>query len=91
MRQLLSALALVACTGCALTRTYPRIVKGSDVALPATAFDAAELARMLTCRGDSASAKGSGTVAPARPSCSGYSRDSSGTTKDPSTPTYKHP
>ena len=91
MRRLFSALALLVCTGCMLTKTYPRIAKGSDVALPVPAFDAAELARMLTCREDTASAKGSGKVAPARPSCSGYSRDSSSTTRDPSTPTYKHP
>jgi hypothetical protein len=91
MRSFLSAMALVACVGCTLTKAYPRIAKGTDVALPVPAFDAADLARILTCKDDSSSAKGNGKVAPARPTCSGYGRDSSTTTKDPSTPTYKHP
>jgi hypothetical protein len=92
MRSLIAALFVLGFMGCLPNKANPHIGRGTDMALPAPSYDAADLAKMLLCRADTASARQAGKAGSSRDRCSGFGRDSSSTTaKDPSTPATKVP
>ena len=91
---LLAGALLLATTACSLNRPFPRLVRGTDVALPVPAYTAAELARMLACRdSDQGNGRGKGTGNPTtqKPECTGFGRDTASAMPEPSSPSPKRP